>query len=306
MKLILVMGPTGVGKTGFAIRLAERVGGEIINADSVQLYRGFDIGSAKPGQQELARVRHHLVDVLDPEEDFDAARFARLAAKATKDITQRGFAPIVAGGTFLYVRALVKGLFPGPPRDDAVRERLKAEAEAEGRAALHARLEEVDPESARRIHPNDLVRTVRALEVLELTGTRLSEHTAGHGFRGGAFSTLGFCLHIGREELYERVDARVDEMIAAGFVEEVVGLLASGVSLGCKPMNSLGYKHLARHLAGELSLDDAVRLMKRDTRRFAKRQLTWLRKEAGLIRLHPDEHERAASLAQDFLFRGAG
>jgi tRNA dimethylallyltransferase len=187
-----------------------------------------------------------------------------------------------------------------------VRERLRAEAEAEGRAALHARLKKVDPESARRIHPNDLVRMVRALEVFELTGTRLSEHTARHGFGGDAFSTLGFRLHIGREELYERIDARVDEMIRAGLKEEVAALLDAGVSPDCKPMNSLGYRHLARHIAGDLDLGDAIRLMKRDTRRFAKRQLTWLRKEPGLVKLHPNEHEKAGSLAQEFLSRGAG
>ncbi len=301
MRLILVMGPTGVGKTSFGIRLARDLGGEIINADSVQLYRGFDIGSAKPGPGELAEVPHHLVDVLDPDEDFDAAKFAGLARDAAREITARGRAPIVAGGTFFYVRALVKGLFPGPPKDPALRERLREEAKDKGRGALWSRLQDADPESAARIHPHDLVRIVRALEVLELTGLPLSRHTGLHRFSGRGYSTLGFCLYLDREELYGKIDARVDEMMGLGFLEEVAGLLGSGVPRDAKPMTSLGYRHLAAHLAGELDLGDAVRLIKRDTRRYAKRQLTWLKKEPGLIRLNPSEHERAAALAGDFM-----
>ena len=280
--LIVVCGPTAVGKTAAAIRLAERFAGEIVNADSVQLYRFMDIGTAKPTADELTRVRHHMVDVADPDEPFDAACFARMGRTAVADICGRGKVPIVAGGTGLYIKALLYGLAKQAPSDPAVRDHLRRKAALEGTAALHRRLSAVDPETAARVHPNDAVRVVRALEVHTVSGEPLSAHHRRHRFADAPYETYKVGLDMDREALYARIDRRVDAMIADGLAEEVRGLLARGYSMDLKSMQSLGYRHMAAYLSGQVMLDAAIAALKRDTRRFAKRQFTWFRADADI------------------------
>jgi tRNA dimethylallyltransferase len=290
--LLVIVGPTASGKTGVALRLAEELAAEIVSADSVQVYRGLDIGSAKPSPAERARVPHHLIDVAEPGDDFDAARFRALAAQAIDDITGRGRRVIVAGGTGLYIRALLGGLFPSAPRNPALRQALMSQAREEGREALWERLAAADPEAAGRIHPRDLVRVVRALEVTQLSGRPLSELQAEHGFRERAYPYTKIGLAVPRAELYRRIDARVDEMLAAGWVEEVRDLLAR-YGPRARALQSLGYRHLSAHLEGKLSLEEARGLIARDTRRYAKRQLVWFRAE-DVTWLPPDSPEIGA------------
>lgn len=288
IRLIVVCGPTAVGKTGAAIRLAERFGGEIVNADSVQVYRFMDIGTAKPTADEQARARHHLVGVADPNEAFDAARFARMGRAAIADIAGRGKVPIVAGGTGLYIKTLLCGLAKQAPSDAAVRGRLRREAEQIGAAAMHQRLAALDPETAERVHPNDSVRIVRALEVYALSGRPISAHHRDHGFADAPFETFKIGLNMDRERLYARIDQRVDAMMAAGLAVEVQDLLARGYGADLKSMQSLGYRHMTEYLTGQAALDEAVATLKRDTRRFAKRQFTWFRADPD-IRWTPAE-----------------
>ncbi|MFH1983950.1 MAG: tRNA (adenosine(37)-N6)-dimethylallyltransferase MiaA [Pseudomonadota bacterium] len=282
IRLIVVCGPTAVGKTGAAIALAARFGGEIVNADSMQVYRLMDIGTAKPTADEQACVRHHLVDVADPEESFDAARFARMGRAAIAEIAGRGRVPIVAGGTGLYIKALLYGLAKQAPSDAAVRRCLRREAEQMGAAALHRRLAAVDSETAARVHPNDSVRIVRALEVYTLSGRPISAHHRDHGFADAPFDTFKIGLDMDRQSLYARIDQRVDAMMTAGLAAEVRDLLARGYSPELRSMQSLGYRHMVAFLDGRTSIDEAVATLKRDTRHFAKRQFTWFRADAEI------------------------
>ncbi len=281
-RVIVVCGPTAVGKTTAAIRLAERFGGEIVNADSVQIYRYMDIGAAKPTGAERAQARHHLVDVADPDEVFDAARFARLGRAAIGDIVRRGKVPIVAGGTGLYIKALLCGLAKQAPSDPSLRQKLRQEAREQGSAALHRRLSDVDPGAAACVHPNDTVRIVRALEVFALTGKPLSVHHREHGFADAPYDNFKIGLEMDRARLYRRIDERVDFMMTGGLEAEVRGLLNRGYGAGLKSMQSLGYRHMADHIAGRLRLAAAVETLKRDTRRFAKRQFTWFRADPDI------------------------
>lgn len=300
--LLVIVGPTASGKSGLALRLAQEHSAEIISADSVQVYRGLDIGSAKPTPQERALVRHHLIDVADPDEPFDAARFRELAAQAAADIASRGHKAIVAGGTGLYVRALLGGLFPSPPKDAELRRALQLEARRLGREALWERLSRLDPESARRIHPRDLVRVVRALEVVQLSGRPISELQAGHGFAERPYRHLKLGLKLERAELYRRIEERVEAMLAAGWLEEVRALV-SRWGPGAHALKSLGYRHLVAHLEGRLSLEEARALTMRDTRRYAKRQLVWFRAEPDIEWFAPDDPELPAR-AGGFLAQG--
>jgi tRNA dimethylallyltransferase len=298
-KIILVCGPTGVGKTGFAIDLATRVDAEIIGADSMQIYRYMDVGTAKPDARERSMVRHHLVDVVDPDQDFDAARFARMADSAIEGLHGRGMAAIVAGGTGFYFKALVHGLFRGTQADPAVIAALEQEA-AEG-ADLHARLVAVDPDAAAKIHPNDLFRVIRALEVAVTQNTTISSLQDAHGFAGERYRTLKFGLYMDREKLYQRIEKRVDMMLDQGLIREVEGLLDRGYRSDLKSMQSIGYRHVCQYLRGDTGFDEMVALLKRDTRRYAKRQFTWFRRDKGMVWLMPQEVERAVSLTADFL-----
>jgi tRNA dimethylallyltransferase len=276
-RLVVICGATATGKTAAAIDLAGQINGEIVNADSVQVYRFMDVGAAKPTAAEKARVRHHLVDVVDPDEVFDAAAFARLGRRAVADIAARGKVPVVAGGTGLYIKALLGGLARRAASDPAVRQRLQRELAENGPAALHARLARIDPPTAARVHPNDAVRIVRALEVFEVTGQPLSAHHRDHRFTDAPFAAFVIGLDVPREVLYARIDQRVEAMVARGLEDEVRRLLARGYGPELKPMQSLGYRHMAALIAGRTDRQEAVRTLKRDTRRFAKRQLTWFR-----------------------------
>jgi tRNA dimethylallyltransferase len=281
-ELVVLCGPTATGKTGAAIALCQALGGEVVSADAVQIYRHLDIGSAKPSAAERAVVPHHLLDVVDPAERYSAARYAADADEVIARIRARGHVPVVAGGCGLYLRALLYGLCPAPPADPAVRAELEAREAAEGAGTLHAALQRVDPPTAARLHPADLVRIVRGLEVYRLTGRPLSEHQAAHGFAVPRHRAVIWGLDPGREVLDRRIDARVDQMLAQGFVDEVAGLLARGYPRGSPGLMCPGYRELAAHLAGELPLDEAVALIRRGHRRYARRQRTWFRKTRGL------------------------
>ena len=285
--VLAVVGPTGVGKTSFGLRLAERFGGEIVNVDSVQLYRFVDIGSAKPTPEEQQRVPHHLVDILPPDEPYTAADFRRDALRAIADIDGRGLVPVVVGGTALYVRALLQGICEAPAADPAFREELVRRAAESGWPALHEELARVDPRAAERIHPNDRVRIERALEVLAVSGRPFSDIQQQHGFAEPSPRALRIGLDIPRELLYERIDRRVLQMLESGWVEEVESLLAQGYDPGLKPLQAIGYRDVVRWVRGELDREEAVRLIQRDTRRFSRRQLTWFRKEPGTVWCDP-------------------
>lgn len=274
--LLVVTGPTASGKSDLALAVAEALGGEIVNADSVQIVRHFDLGSGKPSPAERARVPHHLLDVLDPQDDVDASRFAALAREAIADIEARGRRAIVCGGTYLWIRALVFGLVEAPPADEAVREEHRAFAAREGRSALHARLAAVDPASAERLHPNDVVRVSRALEVFETSGRRLSELQAAHGFRDAARETEMFAIRHAPEALTARIEARTAAWLTGGFVAEVRELLARGYA-DTRAMGSVGYREVAMHLRGEIDLPALGPAIVRATRLYARRQRTFLK-----------------------------
>jgi tRNA dimethylallyltransferase len=277
-KLWVVVGPTASGKTALAVDLAEQVNGEIVSADSVQIYRHFDIGSGKPDADELARVAHHLIGVVEPTEDIDASRFAELADAAIADIVARGKTPIVCGGTFLWVRALLYGLVKAPPANDAIREQHARFVEQQGRAALHALLLDKDPESHARLNPNDFVRVSRALEVLELSGAPLSKLQAEHGFRAPRYHFELLGIRHTADDLTDRIRRRVQQMLEDGWEDEVRELLARGFG-DTRPMASVGYRQVALAVrdvtppSRETLRDEVVKV----TRIFARRQRTWLR-----------------------------
>jgi tRNA dimethylallyltransferase len=275
-EVLAVVGPTASGKTELALRLAEAFGGEIVGADSVQIYRRFDAGSGKPTAGERARAPYHLVDVADAREPFDAARFATMAEAVIADVRARGRVPIVCGGTFLWLKALLFGLAEGAPSSPEIRTRHREIAEREGRAALHARLAEVDPASAARLAPNDLVRVSRALEVFELSGRRLSDVQAAHGFRAPRHRARFVGVLRARDELDARISARTRAFLAAGWVDEVRALEAEGYG-ETRPMQSVGYRQVLEHVRGGLPFGELSTSIDRATRIFVRRQRTWLR-----------------------------
>ena len=288
--IVLVVGPTASGKTSLALALAAAFRGEIVNADSVQIYRGFDIGSCKPTAAERARAPHHLIDALAPDDPCDAGRFVQLADAAIADIAGRSYVPLVVGGTGLYFRALVHGLAELPPVSDAIREELQRALAEEGVAACYARLQEVDPELAARTAPRDGQRITRALEVFAATGVPLSAHQDRHGFREQRYPALTLAIDWPREKLYERIDRRVSELFDEGFQEEVEGLLARGLSPDLRPMGSLGYRELVAALeTPPVDRDATIDAIRRGHRRYAKRQLTWFRKMPEVVWLPPEE-----------------
>ncbi len=300
-KIVIICGPTGSGKTAAAIELAQAVGGEIVGADSMQIYRYMDIGTAKPTPEEQARVVHHLIDVVDPDEQFDAARFARMASEKVAAVHCRGAVPFVVGGTGFYIKALVHGLFEAEPVAHDVRDRLRADAARRGTGFLHERLGKCDPEAALRIHPNDTYRIIRALEIFEKTGNTLSNLHHAHRFGPTAYRTLKIGIRLERVALYDRIDRRVDAMLAGGLADEVRHLLASGFSPELKTMQSIGYRHMVGFLRGDFDWEETVRRLKRDTRRYAKRQLTWFRSDPDIRWAAPDAVEEMQKDIIDFL-----
>lgn len=283
IKAGFIVGPTGTGKTALAIEVAQRLGAEIVNADSRQLYRGMDIGTAKPGKADLVRVRHHLIDVCSPGQPLDVAQFRELARGAIADIAARGRPVLIVGGSGLYLRVLRYGIFSGPPAEPRLRRELLEAATQHGVEYLYEQLRTIDPASARRLEPRDLYRIVRAIEIFRLTGIPISRHQASHGFSQPEYSSLTIGLRTARQRLYGAIDQRLDAMVAAGLVAEVQGLLDAGYAPDKPPLSTIGYKHVAAHLRGEIGLEGAVQLAKRDTRRMAKRQMTWFRREPDII-----------------------
>lgn len=281
LPLIVIVGPTAVGKTVFSMALATELQGEILVADSMQVYRYMDIGTAKPSVEDRQQVPHHLTDIVDPDEPFAAKDYERLALQAIAHIRERGRVPIVVGGTGLYIRALLNGIFPGPSEDRTLRFALYREAQEIGPEGLHRRLQAVDPEAALKIHPRDLFRVVRALEVHALTGRPISQLQKAYS-RPRLHPLVYLGLRRKREELYRLVEERVDRMMTQGFLQEVEGLLQRGYTKELKPMQGLGYRHLVGYLEGTCSLERAITLFKRDSRRYAKRQMTWFTKEEGV------------------------
>ena len=300
-KVIVICGPTGIGKTSVGIRLAEKLGGEIISADSMQIYRYMDVGTAKPTADEQNRVFHHLIDIVDPDEGFDAVRFAKMAREKVMQLRHRGVIPVVVGGTGLYIKALLQGLFQSNPVDPEIRERLIQEAAENGSSRLHDRLKQVDPDAAERLHPNDAYRIVRALETIESTGRSISEHHQDHGFADEPFKALKICLQMDREKLYDKIDERVDMMIDAGLLDEVKKLLSMGYSADPKSMQSIGYRHMAAFIEGQLPWDECLRTLKRDTRRFAKRQFTWFGADQEIQWYEPDQLNEMIRLVGGFV-----
>ena len=282
--LLAIVGPTAAGKSEVGLLLAEALAGEIVSADSMQVYRRMDIGTAKPSPEERARVRHHLIDIIDPTAPFSVADYRARADAALAAIWEEGRQPLLVGGSGLYVRAVIDKLsFPLAPPNAEVRRRLSQQAREEGVGALHARLAAIDPEAAARIHANDEKRIIRALEVHAQTGQPISRLQSLDRRFQARYNTTQFGLTRPRPELYRRIEERVDRMLAAGLVEEVKSLLARGYTEELVAMKGLGYAQIAEHLRGACSLEEAVARLKRDTRRFAKRQLTWFRRDSRIL-----------------------
>jgi len=300
-----IVGPTGAGKSALAMEVAERLNCEIVNADSRQFYCGMDLGTAKPSAADQARVLHHLIDVRNPDQSLDVAEFAQLARTAIEGIAARGRNPLVVGGSGLYLRVVRGGIFRGPAASQEIRDRLAKIAAELGVAQLHQTLREIDPEAANRIGVNDLYRIVRALEVFELTGETISAHQLRHRFADNGYNSLTVGVEVDRKKLYAAIDARFDAMVAAGLVAEVRALVSAGYSPGKPPLSTIGYKQIAAYLRGEIALDDAIAQARQESRRLAKRQLTWFRREPEIVWLDPERGAQdALALFEKFFRRG--
>lgn len=288
--LIILTGPTAVGKTKLSIALAKAVNGEIISADSMQVYQYMDIGSAKIKKEEMQGVPHYLIDVLKPEEEFHVVRFQEMAKQAMEEIYAKGKIPILTGGTGFYIQAVVKDIdFSENTEKSEVRSRLEQLAKDKGSEYLHQKLLEVDPDSAQKIHANNVKRVIRALEYYELTGEKISLHNEREAAKESPYCYAYFVLNDLREKLYQRIDARVDEMLKKGLVQEVEKLSRMGYTRNMVSMQGLGYKEILAYLEGECSLEEAVYILKRDTRHFAKRQITWFKREPDVIWVNKPE-----------------
>lgn len=284
MPLIVLTGPTAVGKTSLSIKLAQKLGGEIISADSMQVYRHMDIGSAKIKTEEMEGVPHHMIDILEPFDEFNVVVFKEKVKQCIEQIVGRNHIPILTGGTGFYIQAVLYDIdFTENEENTEIRQRLEALAEEKGVEYLHHRLALVDKESAENIHANNKKRVIRALEFYELTGKKISEHNEAEREKESAYDSCYFVLNDDRAALYERIDKRVDKMVEEGLVREVQKLKEMGCHRSLVSMQGLGYKEILQYLDGEISLEDAVYIIKRDTRHFAKRQLTWFRREKEVI-----------------------
>ena len=302
-RLIVIAGPTGVGKTASAVALAAPIGGHIVSADAMQVYQGMDVGTAKPTPDEQALATHHLIDVIRPDEPFDVACFVSLARQIIERLHVNRVPIFIVGGPGLYIKALLQGLFdPGHNgHNRQVRERLEAEQKSLGPAALYERLCRVDPVTGSKLHPNDVFRVIRALEVYESTGRPISAYHRQHGFSERPYRVLKIGLYMDRQSLYGRIDRRVEKMLEMGLLTEVRALLDQGYGRELKSMSSIGYRHMAMYLRGEISWDDAVGTLKRDTRRYAKRQLTWFRADSDIQWIEPNRIEEKQWEIRSFL-----
>ena len=300
--IIILTGPTAVGKTALSIALAKAIDGEIISADSMQVYKQMDIGSAKITKDEMEGVPHHLVDVLDPQEGFDVCRFQSMAKEALAGIYERGRVPIVVGGTGFYIQALLYDIdFTETEEDTAYRRELSELARTKGNHALHEMLKQVDPESAEAIHENNVKRVIRALEFYQETGEKISAHNEQQRLHESPYQFCYFVLTDDRKTLYERIDERVDLMLEQGLVAEVQALKEQGCRADMVSMKGLGYKEILAYPDGQISLEEAVYIIKRDTRHFAKRQLTWFRRERDVIWLDRQAYQDEASILEAML-----
>jgi tRNA dimethylallyltransferase len=300
-KLIIVTGPTASGKTSVAVELALEFNGEIVNADSMQVYRHMDIGTAKPAVDERKGVIHHLIDVVNPDEEFNASVYRRLAIPAINRIIEKKKTCFVVGGTGLYIKTLLGGLMECPSSDPDLRESLVKECMAKGSPFLHERLKGLDPESASRIHPNDRTRVIRALEIISLSDKPPSSIMTLHAFSEKMFRSLKISLNVGREELYDRINRRCDHMIESGLVAETKALLERGYSSDLRSMKSLGYRHAVSCLKKEWTSDEMRYNLKLDTRRYAKRQLTWFRGDAEMVWSEPGNKEFIRARITEFI-----
>jgi len=300
-RLLVILGPTASGKSKLGMYIAEGLRSEIVSADSLQLYRHLDIGTAKPSREERGIVPHHMIGIIDPDEDFNAGKFRAEARKAIEELNRSGKGIILIGGTYLYVKVLLSGLIEDLPADQEIRNSLKKLRSEFGTEYVYERLKSLDPGAAARIHPNDYLRAERALEVFYLTGEKMSHLQSLHEFGERDYEYIKIGIAVEREELRRRIDARVDKMMDEGLVEEVKKLRLMGYGPELKPMQSIGYKEINRYLDGEIGLEEAVGLIKRDTKRFAKRQMTWLRrdKEIDWFEL-PRDYEKVLHTARAF------
>lgn len=302
--LIILTGPTASGKTALSVALAKRIGGEIISADSMQVYRHMDIGSAKVTEEEKEGIPHYLIDVLEPEESFNVTVFQKMAKEAMEKIYENGHIPIVAGGTGFYIQALLYDIdFTENDSDMGYREELEALAAIKGPGVLHEMLKEKDPASAEAIHENNVKRVIRALEFYKKTGMRISEHNESERRKESPYNFAYYVLNMDRDRLYSRIDARVDKMLADGLEEEVKKLKNMGCTRDMVSMQGLGYKEIIDYLNGEISLDEAVYILKRDTRHFAKRQLTWFKRERGVTWVNQEDFDFSGEKILDWMIR---
>lgn len=296
-KIVVICGPTAVGKSKIALELAEKLGGEIVSADSGQVWEGLDIGTAKPVFDERRRVPHHLIDVSKPGDHFDVSRYVELADQAIAEISARGHIPFIVGGTGLYFRILLHGLCSAPPQDKEVRKKIVGEMDEKGLAHLYARFEKIDPEAAKKIHPNDKTRIIRALEVFEITGHPISHFQNQHRFQKPRYEAKQIGLNCDRALLHKNIERRVDWMIANGWGEEARELLKF-YTADSQALQSIGYRELVAHLQGKISLEETVAEIKKQTRAYARRQLTWFRSDKAIQWFNPADFEAVATFLE--------
>ena len=299
--LIVILGPTGVGKSSTAVKLAKELGGEIINCDSMQVYKAFNIGTDKIPLDKREGIPHHLLDVVDPSTQFTAADFVALALKAASTIINKKRLPFIVGGTGLYLKALIDGLFPGGKSNPKIRQKLEKEAKKKGLESLRAKLKEVDPVYSQKIHSNDKVRIIRALEVYLSTKKPFSEHFSRTKSSVEDFNIIKIGLKLERQEIYKRIEQRTDNMFERGLIQEVEDLLQKGIDAYSPPFRALGYKHALQYLKKEIPLEEAISLTKRDTRRYAKRQMTWFKKMKGIEWFSPHDYSSIVKTIKDSL-----
>ena len=302
--LIVLTGPTGVGKTDLSIKLAKAINGEIISADSIQVYKYMDVGSAKITTEEMAGVKHYLIDILEPDEEFNIYLFKEYANKAMAEIWDKGKIPIITGGTGFYIQSIIYDIeFSEEETDKEIRTKYEELAKLHGNSYVHNILKEIDPESAEIIHENNLKRVIRAIEYYEHTGEKISVHNEREAEKSSPYNFRYFVLNRDREILYERINKRVDKMIEDGLVDEVKGLINKGYSKDLTSMQGIGYKEIIQHLEGTISLSEAIEKIKQDTRNFAKRQLTWFRREKEVIMLNYEDFDNDTDKMCNFILK---
>lgn len=304
-RLIAIVGPTASGKSQVAMDIASEINAEILSADSMQIHKYMDIGTGKPSPEDRERIHHHLIDIIFPDETFSAANFKEKARRVIDELREAGKNILIVGGTGLYIKALLHGLFLSPKADESLRQELRKKAERLGRTFLWQELRDADPVLASRLHPNDLLRIIRALEIYRQTGIPLSRWQEQHTFGDCPYEVLKIGLMRDREDIYLRIENRVDHMIAMGFEEEVRSLLNRGYGRHLKSMQALGYRRMVEFVCGERDLGEALRLIKGETKAYAKRQLTWFRRDPGVrwVR-YPEAEGRIMRLAKRFLESG--